>query len=317
MIKDGYYYPYSNQAISVKNALLKEAMVKDIKIKTNSYVKDIKKENDKFLIYTNDDAIICDKLIISTGSRAYPKTGSDGFGYTLSKKLGHKINEVLPALTQLHGKGSYFKDLNGVRARGSATLLENNQVLKEEIGEIQFTNYGISGICIFNLSGLASKGLSKNKKINININFIYDLGIDTKDKFYKFLQEKSKILKDRTISDFLDSFLNYKLTNVILNKSKIDKNSLLNKLTKDEIFKVADNIINFNIEITRTNSFDNAQVCQGGISLSQINISSFESLLMPNLYFTGELLDVNGDCGGYNIAFAVLSGIKAGKEARK
>lgn len=314
-IKNGYYYPHSNQAITVKNALLKEAELKEIEIKLNTYVEDIVKNGNKFEIKTNNETIICDKLIISTGSKSYPKTGSDGSGYNLVKNLGHTTTEILPALTGLHGKENIFKDLNGVRCDGNVNLFINNKKEKEEFGEIQFTSYGISGICIFNLSGLASKALSEEQNVFVTINFTHDLGINTKESILEYLENLNNKAKDRTILELLDNLFNYKLVNTILKKSKIKQNKKFNDLTKEEKDLLAENIVEFKIEIIDTNSFDNAQVCQGGVNLKEINEKTFESKLTPNLYLTGEILDVYGDCGGYNIAFASLSGIIAGKNA--
>lgn len=314
-IKNEYYYPHSNQAITVKNALLKEAEIKGIKIKLNSYVENITKQEDKFQIKTKEETITCDKLIISTGSKSYPKTGSDGSGYTLVEKLGHTINPVLPALTGLHGKENIFKDLSGVRCEGKVILFENDKILKEETGEIQFTNYGVSGICIFNLSGLASKNLKENKDITISINFVQDLKLTNQNELIDYLETLNNEAQKRTISELLDSLFNYKLTNVILKRSNIERDRLFEDLTTNEKDLLAENIMNFKITITDTNSFDNSQVCQGGVSLEEINQETFESKIVPNLYLTGEILDVYGDCGGYNIAFATLSGIIAGTKA--
>lgn len=313
-IKNGYYYPYSNQAITIKNAFLKEVEIRNIEIKTNSYVKDIKKENNLFKVILDDEIYFCDRLIISTGSSSYPKTGSDGNGYNLVKKLGHNVNEVLPALTALHVKESFIKDISGVRSNIKASLYENNKLIKVETGELQFTSYGLSGICIFNLSGIIAKGLKEDKKEEIHINFLNDLNIETKEDALLYLEKRDNLVEKRTISDHLDNILNYKITNTILKISNINKDEKYKDLTEEEKDNLANNLIDLKFSITNTNSFDNAQVCQGGVPLSEVT-ENFESVLVSNLYFTGEILDVCGKCGGYNIGFATLSGIIAGKSA--
>lgn len=316
-IKENYYYPYSNQAISVKNSFLKEIENKNIKLKLNSYVKDIKKENDKFLVYYNDDVLVCDELIISTGGKSYPKTGSDGSGYNLSKKLGHTINKTLPALVGLKCKEPFLKKLNGVRSNATVSLFINDKLIKSEIGEVQFTNYGLSGICIFNLSSIASRSISENKKVKISINFLDKLKIKNKKSFQEFILSSEYNFKKEKVSYFLDNLLNYKLTNVILEKTKIERNKLVSKLSDNEINMLFENLFSFTMNIIDTNNFESAQITSGGVSLYEINPLTFESKIVSNLYLTGEVLDIDGDCGGYNIAFAVLSGILAGESVKK
>ena len=316
-IKENYYYPYSNQAISVKNSFLKEIENKNIKLKLNSYVKDIKKENDKFLVYYNNDVLVCDELIISTGGKSYPKTGSDGSGYNLSKKLGHTINKTLPALVGLKCKEPFLKKLNGVRSNATVSLFINDKLIKSEIGEVQFTNYGLSGICIFNLSSIASRSISENKKVKISINFLDKLKIKNKKSFQRFILSSEYNFKKEKVSYFLDNLLNYKLTNVILEKTKIERNKLVSKLSDNEINMLFENLFSFTMNIIDTNNFESAQITTGGVSLYEINLLTFESKIVSNLYLTGEVLDIDGDCGGYNIAFAVLSGILAGESVKK
>lgn len=316
-IKENYYYPYSNQAISVKNSFLEEIENKNIKLNLNSYVKDIKKENDKFLVYYNDDVLVCDELIISTGGKSYPKTGSDGSGYNLSKKLGHTINKTLPALVGLKCKEPFLKKLNGVRSNATVSLFINDKLIKSEIGEVQFTNYGLSGICIFNLSSIASRSISENKKVKISINFLDKLKIKNKKSFQEFIFSSEYNFKKEKVSYFLDNLLNYKLTNVILEKTKIERNKLVSKLSDNEINMLFENLFSFTMNIIDTNNFESAQITSGGVSLYEINPLTFESKIVSNLYLTGEVLDIDGDCGGYNIAFAVLSGILAGESVKK
>ena len=219
-IKDGYYYPYSNQAITVKNALLKEIETKNIKLITNCYIKEIKKANDLFYVYTNNEEYICDKLVISTGSKAYPKTGSDGNGYNLAKEFGHTINKVMPSLVSLKSNDKFIKDLSGVRCNALVSIEHTDE---EEYGQIQFTDYGVSGICIFNLSSIIRSMLDNNKKVNIKINFLRDLDVYDLANAYRILKELSSKASNRTIAELLDSFLDYKITNVILEKLHIKK----------------------------------------------------------------------------------------------
>lgn len=304
-IKNGYYYPNSNQAVSVKEALLLECELLNVKIKNNYLVENIIKQGDKFII---NNEITADKVIIATGSKAAPKTGSDGIGYELAKTLNHNVIKPLPALVQLKSN-NYLKDTNGIRCDVKVTLKENDKEIKTEIGEIQLTDYGVSGICIFNLSGYVSKGLDTNKKEEIIINFLPNI----KD-FMTFMEERNKKVKGRNISRLFDGLLNYKLADALIKNANINKEKFWNELTKEEKEILNKNITEFKLTITGTNSFDKAQVCSGGIPLSEINLETMQSLKTKGLYFAGEILDVDGDCGGYNLTFAWVSGMLAGKD---
>lgn len=310
-IKDGYYYPYANQATSIKEALLTEAKIKGIKIITGENVTKINKNNNQFVIKTENNTYSADKVILATGSKAYPKTGSDGSGYILASSFGHKITNIYPSLSQLKGEESYFKNWSGVRADVKVSLLENNKIIKEEKGEIQLTNNGVSGICVFNLSGLASKGLMEGKKEEIVINFMPWL--NSFNEASNYLEERNKKLKNRTIEQFLEGFLNYKLIHVILKLTKINKDDFWNELNIEKKKKLIQNLISFTLKITKISSFEESQVCKGGVSLEEINVKTMESKLEKDLYVIGELLDVDGDCGGYNLTFAWISGMLAGK----
>ena len=302
-IKNGYYYPYSNLSNSIKEALLKEASLNKVKIITNYLVEDIKKENNKFII--NSD-ITCDYLILSTGSKAYPKTGSDGIGYELLKKFGHKIIKVLPSLTQVIGNKVY--DWAGIRVDAKVSLYENNTFIKSEEGELQLTKTGLSGICIFNLSGKLKRGLDNGNKEDIVINFLPFV-----NNIKSFLEDRDAKVKNRTIIELLEGLINYKLVKIILKESKIDENKHYKELSNNERELLFNNLINFKLNIIDTNSFDNAQVCSGGIPLTEININTMESKIVSNLFIIGELLDIDGICGGYNLTIAWVSGMIAGK----
>lgn len=304
-IKNNYYYPNSNQAVSIKEALLLECQLLGVQIKTDYLVQEIIKQDNKFII---NNEITADKVIIATGSKAAPKTGSDGIGYTIAKKLNHTIIKPLPALVQLQSDDS-IKDWNGIRCDVNVTLMEKGKKIKEEIGEIQLTDYGVSGICIFNLSGYIARGLDNNQKEELLINFLPDI----KD-FITYMEERNKKVKGRNISRLFDGLLNYKLADVLIKKSKINKDVYWDQLTQKQKENLSQNITNLKLNITGTNSFDKAQICSGGIPLTEINQTTMESLKTQGLYFAGEILDVNGDCGGYNLSFAWVTGMLAGKD---
>lgn len=311
-IKDGYYYPYSNQATSIQTALMKEAELSGVEILTNTEVTNIQKEKQFFILSTNHRELTSKKIILATGSMACPKTGSDGFGYKIAADFGHSIIKPLPALVQLKANTPYLKEWHGIRSDVKVSLIENNHRIDSQIGEIQLTNYGVSGICIFCLSGRVSRGLSEHKKEQIQINFLHPFSIYKEEEFITWMDERNKIVVGRTISDLLDGLLNYKLINLILKLSKIKRDITWNKLSIKEKYLLGKNLTKFMLDITGTNSFEQAQTCTGGIPLSEINPYTMESTKTKGLYLTGELLDVDGDCGGYNLSFAWITGYLAG-----
>lgn len=305
-IKNGYYYPNSGQAISVKEALLLECKILGVEIKTNYYVENITKKDNKFII---NNEIKADKLIITTGSKAAPKTGSDGNGYQLAQTQNHTIIKPLPALVGLISDEKGLKEWDKIRCDVKLKHLENNKEIKEEKGEIQLTDYGISGICVFNLSANIARGLENKNKEEIIINFLPEI-----EDFITYITKRNKKLKGRTISRIFDGLLNYKLADFLLKKAKINKDKYWEELTNQEKNNLNKVVTKLKLNIINTNSFDKAQTCSGGIPLSEINPKTMESTKQKNLYFAGEILDVNGDCGGYNLTFAAISGILAGRE---
>lgn len=300
-IKNGYYYPYSNTSTTIKNLLLLECKKLNIKITTDIIVTDIIKNNN-FIIKTNKQDFTCDKVVISTGSMASIK--DDYNGYQILEKLGHKVIKPLPALVMLEGFENFYKDWAGIRCDASVSLYENEKYIDTQIGEVQLTNYGISGICVMNLSGRVSRIIDNNNKAYLKINFIPFV-----DNGYKYLEERSKL--NMTIIEMLESIINYKLLYVILKKCNINSNLTWNELSNKQKILLVDNIFNFKFDVKNTKDFLNAQVISGGVKLDELN-SNLESKLIKDLYITGELLDVDGDCGGYNLGFAWLSGIIVG-----
>ncbi len=311
-IKNGYYYPYSNQATSIKNALITKAKFLGIEIINDTLVNEIIKE-EFFIINPQKEKIKTRNIVIATGGMAASTTGSDGTGYNLAKKLGHSIIKPLPALTGLKASENYFKKIAGVRCDGLLTLYEDDKEIYQEIGEIQFTDYGISGICTFNISNYVSKGLNKHKKEVIKINFVPWLNTSLED----YLNKKAEIMQGFTISQILEGFLNYKIVNLLLEKSHIKNNDTWEALSVKTKNELINNITNFKINISATNSFDKAQTTIGGVPLTEININTMESKKFNGLYFAGEILDVNGDCGGYNLGFAFISGMIAGESIKE
>lgn len=310
-IKNGYYYPTSNQSASILNALLNLAKYYKVNIIYEEEVISIKRDH-KFLVKTLNNSYEADKVIIATGSMASIK---DKFitGYELGTSLGHTIVPLLPALVQVKSNEHLCKELKGVRCDVKVSLYEDNEFIKEEIGELQFTDYGLSGICTLNLSRYVGIGLQENKREIIKINFLPWLEEDV----LSFLAKQSNKLPYYNLSNILDGMLNYKIGNEILKKCDIKANAKLDDLDKKTLNNLRECLTSYPIEINGTKTLLDAQVCRGGIPLSEINPNTMESKLVKGVYFTGEVLDVDGDCGGYNLGFAWMSGLIAGESVSK
>ena len=203
-IRDNYCYPASNQATSIQTGLILECELRGVKILNNEEVLSVLKTDVGFEVITSNRKMNVDKVVLSTGSKASPKTGSDGFGYKIASSFGHNIIEPLPALVQLKLDALFLKDWQGVRSDVCVSLYENNKLIKQECGEIQLTDYGVSGICVFQLSSLVSRGLYNGYKEEIEINFLNNLDIKDEDEFVKLFNDRSKKVFGRNISQLLD-----------------------------------------------------------------------------------------------------------------
>lgn len=311
-IKNGYYYPLSNQAITIKNALIYEAKRNNVQIKENFFVTAILKENNHFIITSKNEKIFADKIIVATGSKAAPKTGSTGSGYQLLENLGHKIIPVLPSLVHLQTNNKILASCEGVRCDVNLSLYENDVLLAQESGELQLTKKNISGICTFNLSYYVAKGLYLNKKETLKINFLPFLQDLSFEEILNWFTKRNQMMHNPELSYFLEPLLNYKIVNFFLKEQNLKPTSTWNDLQKDQKSNLIKNLLNYPVEIISTNSFTEAQTCSGGIPLSEININTMESKIQKNLYIIGELLDITGNCGGYNLTVAFISGYLAG-----
>ena len=299
-VRDGYYYPYSREAMSVRDILVAKCNDAGIVLDRNYEVGKVECRDNMFFI---DESLICDKLVIATGSMAYYTENNDS-GYNIARQFNHEIIEPLPSLVQLTSDFKYLKDWDGVRSFAKVSLYENNNKLKEETGEVMLTSYGLSGICVFNLSNVANILLKDNKSVSVHINFLPDIDLD---KMFK---------RKDSIGIVLKSFLNSKLVRLFLRLCKIDEERKVKELNDKEKDTLISILTDFKVNITGTRGFKDAQTTSGGISLKDINLENMESKLVKNLYFAGEVVDVDGDCGGYNLTFAFVSGLVVGKSVR-
>ncbi|MBR5337337.1 MAG: NAD(P)/FAD-dependent oxidoreductase [Lachnospiraceae bacterium] len=310
--KNGYIYPNSGQASSILDVLRMEIFACNINVECGVKVTAVEKKNQTFIVHTFLKDYEADSLIIACGSKAAPSTGSDGSGYEYVKAFGHKIIPVLPALVQLKSDQKFFKSIAGVRCDAHVSLFTDNNPVASDTGELQITDYGISGIPVFQVSRYASIALNEHKKVTVFIDFFPDLDHES---LIKLLVNRFNINKTKSVSDAMIGMINKKLITLFIREAAINPEISAGKLTEKEIERLAGVMDNFKVNIVATNSFENAQVCCGGVDTEEINPYTMESKLLRGLFFAGEIVDVDGACGGYNLQWAWSSGYVAGKNA--
>lgn len=308
--KNGYYYPNSEQASSVTSALLFELERLGVKIIYETIVNEIDAKENEVCVWTNKGTFSGKRLVIATGLLAAPKLGSDGSLFDVIKNLGHRFRPVLPALCGFYCKGIKFKQVSGVRTQGKVAAYIDGVLCAEDTGEIQFTDYGLSGIPVFQISHFLSKGLYEKKKVEIKLNLFPDF---ERAALVKEIEYRHSIAASMPVTALLNGLVNQKLADMILEKAGVDKNLYTSSISKDELSKVVALLQEIKVTVTNYRDFEFAQVCTGGIPISDINAKTLESRLVSNVYFAGEILDVDGICGGYNLHFAWATGYIAGK----
>lgn len=305
--RDGYYYPNSEQAASMVQVLLMECDRLGVIFRYQEAVKGIKKPD--FTVETSQAVYQSTKLILATGGCAAPQLGSDGSGYLLVKSLGHTIIKPLPALVQLKSQAKFCKTVSGVRTPARVTAFTGKVELATEEGEILFTDYGISGIPILQLSRYAAKALDHGEKVVLRLDFMPEI---TEAELLRHIKLRISQNSNKNIEEMLVGLLNHKLSYIIIKEAGLNVAENAGKMREEEQRILVKRIKEFILPVSATNSFENAQVCAGGVSTREIREDTLESKLKKNLYLTGELIDVDGTCGGYNLQWAWSTGYLAG-----
>lgn len=310
--RNGYIYPNSDQASAVLDALRMELDRLGVRVKTGTECREICPGRKGFTILTNHGPVKADRVILCAGSKAAPVTGSDGSGYELAKKLGHRIIPVLPALTALRCEEKFFAGVAGVRVNGEVSIWTDHSCIARNTGEIQLTDYGISGIPVFQVSRYASKLLYENRRVYAVIDFMPDF---SEKQLTAFLVSRARTRPEKEAGMFLIGLFHKKLSDLWIRLVKIPRDKKAGNLTEEEFFALVQMIKKFTVHVIGSNPYEKAQVCCGGIDTSEIDPVTMESGCVPGLYFAGEILDVDGMCGGYNLTFAWASGYAAGNAA--
>lgn len=290
---EGRMYPYSNQASSVVEVLMNACDELGVNIVYSCEATSIKKESDTFIVSTNEGEFKGDVLVLATGGMSQKALGSDGSGYALAEQLNHKISDLSPALVMLKSSSKHCRALKGVRAKSNVKIEINGKIVDEEFGELLFTDYGISGIVVMNLSKhISDKDIKSGKQKCIAIiDFTPDMTENELINHYNRFGNYTGILPKKLCS--------------ILSKQADSSPELIAKYAK-----------NWRIIITGTKGFDFAQITKGGVCLDELGEAN-QSLITDNLYIIGELTDNQYKCGGYNLDYAFSSGIKASNDITK
>jgi predicted Rossmann fold flavoprotein len=276
-------------------------------------IREIKMTKGNFVIFTNKDSFSAKKVVIATGLLASPKTGSDGSFFDVIKGFGHHFVKIVPALVQLQAKQSFFKSLAGIRAEMQIRLYIDGKKTAEEKGELQLTERGISGIPAFQISRFATRALQEMRTVFALIDFAPML---QEEELYEIMQCRFGLFSHgKNCNDALIGMFNKKLNEVLIKESGISPARQADSLSEEELRRLCKNIKEFRVDIIGSNGFDAAQVCAGGVDTSELYNDTLESRLIPGIYFAGEVIDIDGTCGGYNLQWAWSSGYVAGKSA--
>lgn len=312
--RNGYFYPASSQASAVADLMRLEAEHLKVKFACNIKIQEIRYSGCQILVHTGGYQYQADALIIATGSKAAPVTGSDGSGYALAQKLGHSVIKPLPALVQLLTLDKRLQSLAGLRTWAKVSVKSEDTILSQDTGEIQFTQNAISGIPVFQVSRYAIRAIDHSKKVMAILDFMPDM---SEKQLQEFLYQRKARETYKTLQQFLTGLFHKKLIRVLVETAQLSTNQIITKLSAAEWKQLISAMKYFKVSISEKCSFEQAQACSGGIPFSEVKIPSLESKLQEKVYFAGEILDVDGACGGYNLQWAWASGYCAGMHASK
>lgn len=312
--EEGRIYPASLQASSVLDVIRYEMKTLGVEEICDARVTEIIKDKSGFALKLKDKRMIHgDKVIVTTGGKANPGLGSNGSGYDLVRPFGHKIVDTFPALVQLRLDAPYLKSITGVKLIGKASIEVEGKILREESGEILFTNYGVSGPPVIQLSRCVGEQIKLGKNPIFNLDLFPQIN---KDEVLQLLKKRCNLRVEKPLDFSFVGLINKRLINVLLKEAKItDVYIPCGKITKEQLLAISNIMKKWSFNITGTKSWSEAQVTAGGLDVKDIDSKTMESKLMPGLYFAGEIIDIDGDCGGYNLQWAWSSGYLAGISA--
>lgn len=303
---EGRYYPLCKQASAVLDVLRFACDRLNVKIFCSENIRSIRKNGNNFSVKTDENEFVSKKLVIANGSKAAPKLGGNSSSADYLKNFGHFFVPFSPALCPVKVKSDVIKSLKGIRATAKAVLFDKNvKFVKEEVGEVQFSDNSLSGICIFNLS------LYTKKDFIICLDFLPDI---SDRELISLIYNNKKLFSDLTIDNLLTGILQKRLGQAVLKESEVtDFSRKCSTLSDSEIENIVRIIKNMRFPVIENCGFEQAQCALGGVSGREIDETTMQSKIMKNLYICGEAIDLCGECGGYNLHFAFASGLTAGE----
>lgn len=344
--RGSYVYPNSDQASAVVDALREELHRLSVKVHYNAEVKSVqridadtevsaakvsmpgkaasasemreKMDAGYFMIQCTDAVVKADRVILAAGSKAAPKTGSNGDGYFIARKLGHTIVPYVPALCGIRCAGDAFRALAGIRTEAVLELVIDGHSVDREAGELQLVDYGISGIPVFQLSRYAAYALQEGKKTAVYINFLPGFTNEAEDPrecALRLFRQRQDRLAGRKMESFFTGLLHQKLGQLLLRMASVRPELPVAEFSEKQLRSLASLSVRFKAECVEMNGFLQAQVVAGGVDTTEVDPCTMASRLVPGLYFAGEVLDIDGICGGYNLQWAWASGFVAGRHA--
>jgi len=301
--EDGRVYPLSNEAKSVAKLLEEAALQAGVVFHYNAHINTLKDFTKKY-----------DAVVVATGSRAASHLGGSSDGEEFAKEFGHSIIPTYPSLVQLEIDAKVVHKMSGAKVFGEVTLLINHQVDSKASGDILFTNYGLSGFAILDISQRASEALLEYNHVSVSLNLLPQF---SREQLALHIQNSAKSMPQFTLLDILIGLLPLKIASNMLDFLELSHATPTKSIHPKLAKKVANTIVNWRFEVEDTHGFRHAEVSGGGVNTTEINPKTFESYKQKNLYFTGEVLDVVGRRGGFNFAFAWASGFLAAQDIIK
>ncbi|MCG8401685.1 MAG: NAD(P)/FAD-dependent oxidoreductase [Firmicutes bacterium] len=310
----GKVFPMSGQASGVLDVLRHEAEVWGVEVLCNAGVEKITGRPDRFMLeLAGDRSIKAHRVIIAAGGRAAPNLGSDGSGHRLARQLGHRVIEPFPALVQLKLAADFLKSIAGVKFIGEARVLAAGRTVQRAGGEILFTDYGISGPPILSLSRAAGEHLRRGGEVHLTVNMFSRM---SREELRQFLARRLETQAGKSLDFSFVGFVNKRLIPVLLREAGVtDPRKPAGQVTASEREAILGLLQDWRFEITGTRAWPSAQVTAGGVDVTEVDQKTMASKLVPGLFFAGEILDIDGDCGGYNLQWAWSSGYVAGENA--
>ena len=308
-------YPLSNEAKSVTNLLELALQELGVNIYLESMISDIEKIEDKFNIKTQEQEYkVYDKVVVSNGLGAAPQLNANESGLNFASKFGHSYNPTYPSLVGLHTDVNYHNRMQGVKKECNVSLYINGSLEQEIYGDVLFTKYGVSGFAILDISQVAAYNLSLYQDVKIAINFFPKI---SRNDLADQIQSLFKTAPNQKAVDILTGMISNKIAPVLLDICNIDISTKASDINAKQIKAIAYQLNAWKLKVTDTQGFGHAEASGGGVRTAEVDNKTYESKLVPNLYFAGEVLDIVGNRGGFNLQFAWASGYLVGKSLGK